>query len=46
MALVALVRCYSVDDPASLVVVHDELDLPVGVVRVKLAEAGQPATTV
>jgi PTH1 family peptidyl-tRNA hydrolase len=36
IALVALVRRYSVDDAASLVVVHDELDLPVGVVRVKL----------
>jgi PTH1 family peptidyl-tRNA hydrolase len=36
IALAALARRYSVDDPASLVVVHDELDLPVGVVRVKL----------
>ena len=36
IALVALVRRYSVDDAASIVVVHDELDLPVGVVRVKL----------
>ncbi|MFZ0058995.1 MAG: aminoacyl-tRNA hydrolase [Acidimicrobiales bacterium] len=35
MALAALTRRYGIDDPSSLVVVHDELDLPVGVVRVK-----------
>ncbi len=33
----ALVRRFSVSEPAQLVVVHDELDLPVGTVRVKLA---------
>jgi PTH1 family peptidyl-tRNA hydrolase len=31
----ALVRRYGIDDPRRLVVVHDELDLPPGVVRVK-----------
>ena len=36
VALGALVRRYSIEDPSRLVVVHDELDLPVGVVRVKL----------
>lgn len=35
VALAGLTRRFSVADPASLVVVHDELDLPVGVVRVK-----------
>lgn len=30
-----LVRRYGIDDPAKVVVVHDELDLPPGVVRVK-----------
>jgi PTH1 family peptidyl-tRNA hydrolase len=30
-----LVRRHGVDDPARLVVVHDELDLPVGTLRVK-----------
>src|SRR5690349_11767207 len=30
-----LVRRYGIEDLARLVVVHDELDLPVGVVRVK-----------
>jgi peptidyl-tRNA hydrolase, PTH1 family len=33
-----LVRRFGIDDPAQLVVVHDELDLPVG--RVKLKEGG------
>lgn len=32
----ALVRRYGIEDLERLVVVHDELDLPVGVVRVKL----------
>lgn len=32
----ALVRRYRIDDPAKVVVVHDELDLPPGVVRVKV----------
>ncbi len=36
VALAALTRRYSIDEPSSLVVVHDELDLPVGVLRVKL----------
>ena len=31
-----LVRRYGVDDPARIVVVHDELDLPVGGLRVKV----------
>ncbi len=31
-----LIRRFGVDDLASLVVVHDELDLPVGAVRVKM----------
>jgi PTH1 family peptidyl-tRNA hydrolase len=34
-SVVRLVRRFSVDDPERLVVVHDELDLPLGVVRVK-----------
>ena len=32
----ALMRRYGIDDPTQLVVVHDELDLPPGTVRVKL----------
>jgi PTH1 family peptidyl-tRNA hydrolase len=36
-AVRALVRRFSVAEPAQLVVVHDELDLPPGTVRVKLA---------
>lgn len=36
IALAGLVRRYSIVSPSSLLVVHDELDLPVGVVRVKL----------
>jgi len=35
LAASALARRFSVDDPVRLVVVHDELDLPVGAVRVK-----------
>ena len=34
-AVSALVRRYRIDEPARIVVVHDELDLPPGVVRVK-----------
>lgn len=36
VAVRALVRRFSVLDPGQLVVVHDELDLPTGTVRVKL----------
>ena len=36
MAVGALMRRHKVDDPARLIVVHDELDLPPGVVRVKV----------
>lgn len=32
-----LVRRYGIEDPGSLVIVHDELDLPTGVVRIKVA---------
>ena len=32
-----LVRRYGLEDPARLIVVHDELDLPTGTVRVKVA---------
>ncbi len=35
LAVAALVRRFGIDDLADLVVVHDELDLPVGVLRVK-----------
>ncbi|MDP9440719.1 MAG: aminoacyl-tRNA hydrolase [Actinomycetota bacterium] len=35
VAVVALVRRHGIDDPTRLVVVHDELDLPPGRVRVK-----------
>jgi len=35
IALAGLVRRFSIDNSSSLVVVHDELDLPVGVVRIK-----------
>jgi len=31
-----LVRRFGIDDPRSLVIVHDELDLPFGTVRVKI----------
>jgi PTH1 family peptidyl-tRNA hydrolase len=34
-AVAPLVRRFGIDDLADLVVVHDELDLPVGVVKVK-----------
>jgi peptidyl-tRNA hydrolase, PTH1 family len=34
-AVAPLVRRYGIDDLARLVIVHDELDLPTGVVRVK-----------
>ena len=34
-SVVRLVRRYGIDDPRQLLVVHDELDLPPGVVRVK-----------
>ena len=36
MAVGALMRRHNVTDPAQLIVVHDELDLPPGVVRVKV----------
>jgi PTH1 family peptidyl-tRNA hydrolase len=36
LAVTALVRRHGIEDPERLVVVHDELDLPVGVVRVKV----------
>ena len=35
-AVGALMRRHKVIDPAQLIVVHDELDLPAGVVRVKV----------
>jgi len=35
-AVGALMRRHKLDDPARLIVVHDELDLPPGVVRVKV----------
>lgn len=35
-AAVALVRRHGIDDPAKVVVVHDELDLPVGRLKVKV----------
>jgi PTH1 family peptidyl-tRNA hydrolase len=35
VAVQALVRRFSVAEPGALLVVHDELDLPVGTVRVK-----------
>ena len=34
-SVVRLVRRFGVDDLANLVIVHDELDLPLGLVRVK-----------
>ncbi len=34
-SVVRLVRRYGIDDPSQLVIVHDELDLPPGSVRVK-----------
>ena len=36
LAVSALVQRHGVEDPERVVVVHDELDLPVGVVRVKV----------
>jgi len=36
LAVSALVRRFSVSEPTRLVVVHDELDLPTGTVRLKL----------
>lgn len=36
MAVAPLVRRFGIDDPSRLVVVHDELDLPVGRIRVKV----------
>jgi PTH1 family peptidyl-tRNA hydrolase len=36
LAVTALVRRHGIEDPERIVVVHDELDLPVGVVRVKV----------
>jgi PTH1 family peptidyl-tRNA hydrolase len=35
LAVAPLVRRYGIEDLASLVIVHDELDLPLGVIRVK-----------
>ncbi len=36
LAVSALVRRHGIEDPARVVVVHDELDLPVGRIKVKL----------
>jgi PTH1 family peptidyl-tRNA hydrolase len=36
LAVGGLVRRYAIDGPGSIIVVHDELDLPVGVVRIKV----------
>lgn len=35
VAVRSLARRYGIDDPASIVIVHDELDLPPGTVRLK-----------
>ncbi len=35
-AVAKLVRRHSIDDPQQIVIVHDELDLPVGRMRVKV----------
>jgi PTH1 family peptidyl-tRNA hydrolase len=35
LAVAPLVRRYGIEDLASLVIVHDELDLPIGVIKVK-----------
>ena len=35
MAAAALVKRYGIDDPTKVVVVHDELDLPIGKIKVK-----------
>lgn len=36
VAVGGLVRRYGIDGPGSIIVVHDELDLPVGAVRIKV----------
>ena len=36
LAVGGLVRRYAIDGPGSIVVVHDELDLPLGAVRIKV----------
>jgi peptidyl-tRNA hydrolase, PTH1 family len=36
LAVRGLAKRFGIDDPTSIVVVHDELDLPPGVVRVKV----------
>jgi PTH1 family peptidyl-tRNA hydrolase len=36
IAASALVKRYGIDDPAKVVVVHDEMDLPVGRIKVKV----------
>jgi PTH1 family peptidyl-tRNA hydrolase len=36
VAVGGLVRRYAIDGPGSIIVVHDELDLPVGAVRIKV----------
>ncbi len=36
VAVGGLVRRYALDGPGSIIVVHDELDLPVGAVRIKV----------
>ncbi|MGK2928215.1 MAG: aminoacyl-tRNA hydrolase [Acidimicrobiales bacterium] len=36
MAAAALVKRYGIDDPSRFVVVHDEMDLPVGRIKVKV----------
>lgn len=36
LAAAALVKRYGIDDPRKVVVVHDELDLPVGRIKVKV----------
>lgn len=36
LAVGGLVRRYAIDGPGSIVVVHDELDLPVGALRIKV----------
>ena len=36
LAVGALMRRHKVDDPSRLIVVHDELDLPPGVIRIKV----------
>ena len=36
VAVGGLVRRYAIDGPGSIIIVHDELDLPVGAVRIKV----------